>query len=86
VITPQIADPSSRHRGSPIDTRPQISDSNIPTGLTVSRKVTSRNSVEYSTDADITTATKNTTRNIQVSLQDEHVLIVSQVLIKWYNS
>jgi hypothetical protein len=56
VITLQIADPSSRQRGRPTETRPQISDSNIPTGsniwwqvlqgcsiprLTVSRKVTS---------------------------------------------
>jgi hypothetical protein len=32
VITLQIADPSSRQRGRPIDTRPQISDSNTPTG------------------------------------------------------
>jgi hypothetical protein len=31
VITLQIADPSSRQRGLPIDARPQISDSNIPT-------------------------------------------------------
>jgi hypothetical protein len=28
----QIADPSSRQRGRPTDIRPQISDSNIPTG------------------------------------------------------
>jgi hypothetical protein len=31
VITVQIADPFSRQRGGQIDTRLQISDSNIPT-------------------------------------------------------
>jgi hypothetical protein len=35
VITLQIADPSSHQRGRPTDTRPQISDSNIPTGSNI---------------------------------------------------
>jgi hypothetical protein len=35
VITLQIADPSSRRRGRPTETRPQISDSNIPTGSNI---------------------------------------------------
>jgi hypothetical protein len=61
VIALQIADPTSRQRGRPIDTRPQISESNTPTGsniwsqvpqgcltqkLTGSRKVTSNYSLE----------------------------------------
>jgi hypothetical protein len=35
VITLQIADPSSRHRGCPIDTRQQISDTNLQTGSNI---------------------------------------------------
>jgi hypothetical protein len=38
VITLQIADPSSRQRGRPTETRPQISDSNIPTEVISGRK------------------------------------------------
>jgi hypothetical protein len=69
VITPQIADPSSRQSGRPIDTRPQISD---PTGdniwsqvsqrysiLTVSRKVTSASTISQKT------ATFKTSRSFQ---------------------
>jgi hypothetical protein len=35
VITLQIGDPFSRQRGRLIDTRPQLSDSNIPTGSNI---------------------------------------------------
>jgi hypothetical protein len=39
VIALQIADPSSRQRGRPIDTRLHISDSNIPTGNNILSQV-----------------------------------------------
>jgi hypothetical protein len=39
VSTLQISDPSSRQRGRPTETRPQISDSNIPTGSNIRSQV-----------------------------------------------
>jgi hypothetical protein len=39
MIALQIADPSSRQRGRPTETRPQISDSNLPTGINICSKV-----------------------------------------------
>jgi hypothetical protein len=50
VITPQIADPSSRHRGRPPNTRPQISDSNIQTGSNILPQVPQGCSIRRHTD------------------------------------
>jgi hypothetical protein len=49
VITLQIADPSSRQRGRPIDVRPQISD-NIPTGNNIWSQVPQGYSIPRHTD------------------------------------
>jgi hypothetical protein len=50
VITLQIADPSSRQRGRPTETGPQISDSNIPTGSNIWSKVPQGCSIPRHTD------------------------------------
>jgi hypothetical protein len=50
VITLQIADSSSRQRGRPMDTRPQISDSNIPTGSNIWSQVPQGCSIARHTD------------------------------------
>jgi hypothetical protein len=50
VITLQIADPSSRQRGRPTETRPQISDSNIPTGSNIWSQVPQGCSIPRHTD------------------------------------
>jgi hypothetical protein len=50
VITPQITDLSSHQRGRPIDTRPQISVSNIPTGNNIWSQVPQGCSIPRHTD------------------------------------
>jgi hypothetical protein len=50
VITLQIADPSSRQRVRPTETRPQISDSNTPTGSNIWSQVLQGCSIPRHTD------------------------------------
>jgi hypothetical protein len=50
VIALQITTPSSRQRGRPTETRPQISDSNIPTGSNIWSEVTQGCSIPRHTD------------------------------------
>jgi hypothetical protein len=50
VITLQIADPSSRQRGRPTETGPQISDSNFPTGSNIWSQVPQGCSISRHTD------------------------------------
>jgi hypothetical protein len=50
VITLQIAHPSSRQRGRPTETRPQISDSNTPTGSNIWSQVPQGCSIPIHTD------------------------------------
>jgi hypothetical protein len=50
VITPQIAVPSSRQRGLPTDTRPQISNSNILTGSNIWSQIPQGCSIPRHTD------------------------------------
>jgi hypothetical protein len=64
VITLQIADPSSRQRGRPTDTRPQISDSNIPTGKNLWSQVPQGYSIPRHSVRRKVTSTSTSNKNV----------------------
>jgi hypothetical protein len=85
VITMQIVGPSSRQRGRPIDTRPQVSDSNIPTGSNIWSQVPQGYSIPRHTDWLVSRkVTSTSTAFGSIALQPNIVNISELLLDMWW--
>jgi hypothetical protein len=85
VITLQIADPSSRQRGRPPETRPQTSDSNIPTGSNIWSQVPQGYSIPRHTDW-LTVTRKVTSPQQTATVSSNSINRLGSLAETWYDS